>query len=152
MSKSANSKPVAKQKQQDVAVVATSSRSLVYSGPLPPANEMAQYEKTCTGAADRIITMAEQQSEHRQKVEYDTVRVANRRSILGGIFAFIIALASIILCGYYVHLGHLKTACAIFGGTLVSLVSVFIYGTNSNKKEREEKWEKAHQATYPPAE
>ena len=149
MSKSTTSKPVAKQGQPDLSVLATSSRSLVYSGPLPTASEMAQYEKICTGAADRIITMAEKQSEHRQKVEYDTILTANWRSILGVIFAFIIALASIILCGYCVHLDHLKTACAIFGGTIVSLVSVFIYGTNSNKQEREEKFDKAHQLQMP---
>ena len=45
MSKSATTKPVAKQEKHDVAVVATSSQSVVYSGPLPPASEMAQYEK-----------------------------------------------------------------------------------------------------------
>ena len=53
MSKSVTTKPAAKQGKHDVAVVAASSQSVVYSGPLPPASEMAQYEKVYPGAAER---------------------------------------------------------------------------------------------------
>ena len=73
MSKFVNSKPAKTQGQQDLAIIAVSSR--VYSGPLPAANEMVQYEKICAGAADRIIIMAEKQSEHGQKIEYAVVLV-----------------------------------------------------------------------------
>ena len=51
------SKPATRQTKSDVALVATSSQSLVYSGPLPPASEMDKYEKICPGAADRILKM-----------------------------------------------------------------------------------------------
>lgn len=103
MSKTVTSKPVKKQEQQDLAIVATSSRSLVYSGPLPPANEMAQYEKICSGSADRIITMAEKQSEHRQNIEHAAVCASNWRSILGVLSAFVIAITAIALCGYCIY-------------------------------------------------
>lgn len=37
----------------------------MYSGPLPPAEEIEAYERVCPGAADRIITMTEKSLEHR---------------------------------------------------------------------------------------
>lgn len=41
------------------------ARSVTYSGPLPPSAEMERYESITPGAADRILTMAEQQQRHR---------------------------------------------------------------------------------------
>lgn len=107
MSKTAIPKPVKKQRQQDLAIVATSSRSLEHSGPLPPASEMAQYEKICPDAAERIIIMAEKQSENRQKIEYAVVRVSIKKAfyILGVESAFFIAITTIVLCGYCIYLG-----------------------------------------------
>ncbi len=39
------------------------------SGPIPPPSMMEQYERTLPGSADRILKMAENQSEHRQWIE-----------------------------------------------------------------------------------
>ena len=41
------------------------------SGPLPPPEMLAQYEEILPGAAERILSMAERQAEHRQKLEWD---------------------------------------------------------------------------------
>ena len=41
------------------------------SGPLPPPEMLAQYEEILPGAAERILSMAERQAEHRQKMERD---------------------------------------------------------------------------------
>ena len=40
-----------------------------FSGPLPPPNVLSAYEDLLPGAADRIITMAEKQLEHRMYLE-----------------------------------------------------------------------------------
>lgn len=40
-----------------------------YSGPLPPAVEFDRYEKTCPGAAERILSLAEKESIHRHGIE-----------------------------------------------------------------------------------
>ena len=55
MSKSVTTKPAAKQGKHDVAVVAASSQSVVYSGPLPPTSEMAQYEKVLVLQSESFI-------------------------------------------------------------------------------------------------
>jgi len=40
-----------------------------FAGPIPPPSMMKQYEETLPGSADRILKMAENQSEHRQWME-----------------------------------------------------------------------------------
>jgi uncharacterized membrane protein len=47
--------------------------STSYSGPIPSSSELNRYEKILPGAADRIITMAEKQSNHRHEIEKVTV-------------------------------------------------------------------------------
>lgn len=46
-----------------------SVRQETYSGPIPQASELEKYEKVLPGSADRIIKMAESQSEHRHELE-----------------------------------------------------------------------------------
>lgn len=145
MRKNTTSKPVPKQGMPPVSVVSTS----VYSGPLPPSVEMEKYEAICPGAADRILRMAEKQSDHRQSIEAATIETMNRRSILGVIFAFIITIAAFILAGVCFYFGHAKAGVGIFGVTLATIVGTFIYGTNSDKREREAKHEKAQQVRKP---
>ena len=154
MPKNTASEPVPKQEIQTPAEVniVAASQSLSYSSPIPPSNEMAGYEKVCPGSADRILKMAEQQAAHRKNIEMIVVKTSSERSLLGVKYAFCIAMAAFLLSGVCFCLGEMIAGGAIFGGTLVSLVGVFIHGTNSNRHEREEKWEKAHQGKTPPAE
>jgi hypothetical protein len=43
--------------------------AFAYEGPLPPAQELIRYNQAHPEAAHRIITMAESQEAHRQKLE-----------------------------------------------------------------------------------
>jgi uncharacterized membrane protein len=43
--------------------------AVAYEGPLPPAQELIRYNQAHPEAAHRIITMAESQEAHRQKLE-----------------------------------------------------------------------------------
>ena len=77
--------------------------SATYSaGPIPAASELAKYETILPGSADRIITMAEKQSEHRHAIEKMSAatnvslshkHVFERR--LGLCFGFIITLIAL---------------------------------------------------------
>ena len=90
--------------------------------------------------------MAERQAEHRQNIEVIVVKTSSERSLLGVKYAFFIAIAVFILSGVCLCLGQIAAGGINFGSTLVSLVGAFIYGTNSDRHEREEKFEKAQQA------
>ena len=55
----------------------------ISAGPIPPPDRMEQYEKTLPGSADRILKMAENQSEHRQSLEKQRLSFSNREVHLG---------------------------------------------------------------------
>jgi len=58
--------PVVHQRQQII-------EQKFHQGPLPAAEELAAYDRILQGAANRIICMAEQQAEHRQHLEKDSL-------------------------------------------------------------------------------
>lgn len=109
-----------------------------YSGPIPHPTIIGEYEKILPGSADRILSMAEKQSEHRQKLENNAVKSQTRNSTLGLIFGFVIVLLFVGLGGYALHLGQLGFAFTSFITSLGGLVGTFMYGTYSKRKEREE--------------
>ena len=53
-----------------------------FSGPIPPPNIIKGYEDILPGAAERIISMAERQSAHRQEMERVMVNAEARDSLL----------------------------------------------------------------------
>ena len=52
--------------------------SLSWSGPLPPPKVLEAYDRLVPGAAERIMKMAEQQSEHRRGLEKTVVEAGAR--------------------------------------------------------------------------
>ncbi len=123
-----------------------------YSGPIPMASEMEKYEALCPGSTDRILKIAEkslkiagQQAEHRQKIEAAAVKSAGLVNLIGVISASVIAVVSLCMTGVCVYIGHEIIGTILGGGTITSIVTAFIYGTRSNRQEREAKWEKALQ-------
>lgn len=110
--------------------------SFHFSGPLPPSAELARYEETLPGAADRILKMAESQSLHRQDLEGRVIGSDIKRADRGQIYGFI--LSALITAGsfYLITIGKDVMGISAFVGTLITLGGAFIYGTISRKKER----------------
>lgn len=97
-----------------------------FGGPLPPAEEFARYEQVCPGAADRIIAMAENQSRHRQAIENKSIEMTSRDSLLGLIFAFVFALATLV-AGVWLVIQEHPVVGTIFGGVgLGTVVTSFM--------------------------
>lgn len=106
------------------------------TGPWPHPEMLRQYELILPGAADRMITMAERQMEHRHDMERNVVVGGTRRATGGLVAGLIVALAfgwwsyELVIHGYGV-------AGTILGSfDLVSLVSVFVIGRNKQAEER----------------
>lgn len=114
-------------------------QSLQFKGPLPPPNIIKGYEEVCPGSADRIIAMAERQSEHRMKLEVKVVSSNIRKESIGQWMGFLIALTAII--GGVIVILNNKSAegLSMIITALTSLVGVFIYGRHAQAKERKEK-------------
>lgn len=112
-----------------------------FSGPLPPPEILAQYEKIFPGASERIFQMAENQASHRRSMETNNLNLAARDSLFGIIFGFIIAMTGII-GGIIVIFSNPSSVVTAIGGSAISGVSLlgiirtFVIGSKSQKKKK----------------
>lgn len=114
----------------------------LYAGPLPHPNILEKFEQILPGAADRILKQAEAQTEHRIEIEKKVVSADIIKSYLGLVFGFILGLSGIGSGVYLATLGFNVFGPLLSGGSLITLVAVFIYGTRSRKQEREKRFDK----------
>ena len=100
------------------------------SGPIPPPSMMEQYERTLPGSADKILKMAENQSEHRQWIEKKKLSFSNREVHLGQILGFLLGTIAIVWGGYTALNGAPIPGGFIGTTGVVGLVAVFVIGSN----------------------
>lgn len=118
-------------------VAQVSQAQFVYRGPLPPAAQLKGYEDVLPGAADRIITMAETQSTHRQQIEKAVIAARTRDSLLGILGAIILAVSILIGSVVCILANHDAAGGVMITGVLVALCTVFIKGTSLKNQSLE---------------
>ena len=127
------------EEQQKVIKSITFSSFQSYSGPLPAPESLEKYNKILPDGAERIMRMAENQSNHRISIENivisGQVKQSGRGQIFGLIIAFVAIGASILLSMF----GHEIVAGIIGGGSVVGLVTVFVVGRKEQKEQLSEK-------------
>ncbi len=109
------------------ALIAASYRE----GPLPAADEFADYERVLPGAADRILRMAEAEQQHRHQMESDSTKVfsedrqaQNAQFRRGQFFALLIGLLALLVPAIIAMLYDNPTATIVAG-----VVSVVLGGS-----------------------
>ena len=107
----------------------------VRSGPLPSPEDFARYGEVLSDAPDRILRMAERQSEHRMELEKTVIRRQLNQSGIGQVFALLISAGGLGMCGWLAINYHDWVAGIVGGTTVVGLVSAFLYG---KKRQRED--------------
>lgn len=112
-----------------------------FSGPLPHPQILEHYNAILPGAAERILKMAEDQSEHRRKLESEVIFSGINNSKKGLLFGFIIGITGLIGSVIISLFGQAILGGVIGISTLTALVGVFVYGTSQQKAEREKKRE-----------
>lgn len=117
----------------------TQIQAEMWSGPLPPPERLAEYDHIQPGLADRLVTMAEKQQDHRQQLENHAIRSQLRQSALGQWFALILGLAAISAAAWLGLSDHVTVACTIAGPTIIALAIAFLKGKESEKKSRDTK-------------
>ena len=110
-----------------------------WSGPLPPAEQIRAYEEVLPGSADRILSMAERQQEHRLNLEKVTVNEAANRSWWGLRLGFIIAVLVIAVGAAGIFTGHALAGFGVIVAQAAILAGVFAYGRVEQRRERVEK-------------
>jgi uncharacterized membrane protein len=113
----------------------------VHSGPLPHPSILEDYDRVLPGAAERILAMAESQSNHRQNLEGRYLAAESPNSVWGIICGLFLGLVGLSASGICVYGGHGWPGAALGGVTLASLVGVFVYGTSQRRIEREHKFQ-----------
>jgi len=110
-------------------------RSSSFSGPLPPPALLKEYSDIVDNGAERIFQMTEKQSSHRMELEDHAIREELKQSRRGQNFGFALGVLSLILATILALMGQ-ETIAGIFGTTtIVGLVTVFVVGKKSQKKE-----------------
>jgi len=121
---------------QPSMVQASRTEFSVHAGPLPAPRDLADYEIILPGAADRILTMAENQAKHRMAIETRVLADNSLRSKLGLGAGFVVAMTALVISGYIASHGAPWPGSLLGTGSLGGLVAVFVTGTNSQKEER----------------
>lgn len=116
----------------------------VFQGPIPPPDLLGSYEKVLPGLAERIVAMAERESDHRRTMEKEAQRFeleANNKLVAsyiqethrGQIFAFLISTTAI-AAGAVVAWTGAEVAGAVISSTgLIGIVTTFIQGRRKDK-------------------
>lgn len=110
-----------------------------FQGPLPPPETLARYEEICPGAADRILSMAEAQSRHRQGLEERVIASNCRAQDRGPLLGFVLALGVIGLGAYLILKGREISGLVALVTALIAIVVPFVYGKREQKKELQKK-------------
>lgn len=102
--------------------------------PLPLSSEIEGYERILPGAADRILTLVEKQSQHRQEQEKRELEIESRNTLFGLIFAFVFSM-SVLVGTVILVLNEHPEAAAIFGaGGIGTIAGAFL---RNRKKDSE---------------
>jgi uncharacterized membrane protein len=120
-----------------------------YSGPLPPPEQLAGYERVLPGSADRIPSMAESQATHRQELEKTVVGGAHRRSWWGLWLGFVIAVVVFVLGTIMVMTGHDAAGATVMTIDVATLAGVFVFGRIDQRRERVAKDSQSHSPRPP---
>lgn len=132
--------PLSAEEQSQVAKITARvvHQVSMHSGPLPDPRTLAEYEQVQPGFAERIVSMAEKQQEHRLILEERVISGNVRAQLLGVILGFLLGLSGIVggtdiaLHGYPV--GGFSTVLA----ALASLVGALLYSRRQQRIERRE--------------
>jgi len=105
-----------------------------YSGPIPPPELLAAFEKVVPGLASKIVQWKEDESNHRRQLELTelegNIKLKNRRfdeKKRGQVLGFWIGTIAIISGTISIIFDHPLAGSFMGGGGVVSLVSAFLY-------------------------
>lgn len=110
-----------------------------YSGPIPSPDLFLGFEQALPGLADRVMTLSESQSKHRQKIESWVVLFQMSKSIIGLFFALLIVLGGIGTSAFLIIKG--KPISGFLSGVtpLGAVVWAFIHQKEPEEKKKNEK-------------
>ncbi len=124
-----------KKPQKTVTAIKSQLLKQNFQGPIPPPELLAGYDQIVPGAAERIISLAENETSHRHMMEQKALdaEIAGLKSEagdtrIGQVFGLIIGLTTVIAGTYAATNGAPITGGVIGTSGVAGLVSAFIVG------------------------
>ena len=108
-----------------------------FSGPMPPPEQLRQYNEVLPGAAERMLALVEKQQAHRHALETKTVDSDVRRTNQGMWMVLTVVILSPAAGTGSTLSDKPITGGIVAGGPFVALIWAFLHGTNVRQKERE---------------
>ena len=105
-----------------------------FSGPIPSPAILDEYRKIIPNAPERILKMAEKNSDHLIKIEEAKLTNEKNQVQKGQRSALIVILCSFLLCAYALYCNYPYVAGIVASLNLVGLVTAFIFGRVYLKK------------------
>lgn len=119
-------------------------QSAMFSGPLPPSAELGKYNEIIPNGADRIMSLAEKEQDHRHRMDEKALDGDIARDARGQRFGLTIGIAGFVTALLMVLAGYPGVAGVIGVLDLVALVSVFVLGrTRADSSQDDEEDESA---------
>lgn len=123
-------------KRQEGMQIVTALIQKSHQGPLPTPEDYGGYEAVLPGAAERILTMAESNLDHRQSLERDIFDAEHSLQSRGQWFAIIALLAMLSLIGFTFWMGQPIAGSILGGATIAAIVGMFLRSSQAQPKER----------------
>ena len=107
----------------------------LFSGPLPHPKHLAEYKEISPDVPERLLRMAEDQAEHRRKLESAIVESNLKLEVRGQVFGFVITIVAVIGGIYLMANGHSLSGAATAISALAGLVGLFLWVRHERKQE-----------------
>ncbi len=142
-------RPIEPENVRQLTITATAEERRI-SGPIPPPDILAEYERVVPGAADRILTMAEGQQKHRHQLENKVTDHNIDRTNRGQKLTFVLSLVVFIGAVIIAVFGNPAWAFSIMLADLLALLVVNLKSKNEQRRELQEKRERLAKVVQKP--
>jgi len=130
---------ISKEKRQQIIKSLVFTLHKTHIGPLPDIDTLEGYARLIPDGAERVMKMAEKQSDHRMKLEDKVITAQIRQSSTGQILAFIIGIAALAGSVYCIVSGYEIGGAVLGAGGITGLVTAFIKGKSSQDRDLKDK-------------
>lgn len=123
-------------KQKKDTLIRALSYRKTYSGPLPAPEDFMKYKDVLSDAPERILKMAEKQTDHRIESEQKIIRIKGRESLIGQLAGLLISICCLIVACILGLNGH-DWLAGVIPTSVAGLAAIFVLHKKkkSNKEE-----------------
>ncbi|MGL4672176.1 MAG: DUF2335 domain-containing protein [Cetobacterium sp.] len=106
-----------------------------YQGPLPHPDLLVKYEEIIPGSAERILSMAEKEQQHRHQLENEVIKKEIAQKGRGLNFGFTLALLIIVVGAYLLIIDKSLQGFSLILGSIAMIIAPFFFNKNNNQNK-----------------